>query len=130
MLSGCLADAKPMLRENSIVENSCSKDKVMDFYLNNINSTITNYEAETLEDYKNDLAEELIIYAMEKAVEKKQRNLAYVKGIMNSWIKKGITTLQEAKEEKPIRVPEEKQGNRYSIYEDVDFNKFYANMEE
>ena len=37
---------------------------------------------------------------MEKAVEKKIRNLGYIKAILNSWKNKGITTLAEAKEEK------------------------------
>lgn len=76
-------------------ENSAVK-----FYLNNINSTPVQKEMEILTSYLKELPEDLLIYGMEKAVENKARNLAYCKGIWNSWISKGITTLAEAKEEK------------------------------
>lgn len=75
------------------------KDEIVEFYLNNINPMPTAHELELLESYEQDTSHELIIYAMEKAVENKARSIAYVKGILNSWASKGITTLAEAKEE-------------------------------
>ena len=68
------------------------------FYLNNINSTPVEKEVEILESYEKELPEDLIIFAMQKAVENKARNLGYIKAILNSWKNKGITTLSEAKE--------------------------------
>ena len=77
-------------------------DVVMKFYLNNINSTPVIREIEILESYKEELPQDLILYAMEKAVENKGRSLGYIKGILNSWKSKGITTLAEAKEERKV----------------------------
>lgn len=77
-----------------------AKNPVLNFYLGNINSTPVEREVEILESYQEELPDDLIIYAMEKAIEKKARNLGYIKAILNSWKNKGITTLEEAKEEK------------------------------
>lgn len=145
MLSGCLADAKPMLNQYSIEESSIDKssidksscsieqnaNQVMQFYLSNINSTPVIKEVEILESYEKDLPQDLIIYAMEKAVERKQRNLAYIKGILNSWINKGITTLAEAQEEKPKvekREDPAKQDYRIRTDNEIDYTQFYANF--
>lgn len=127
--------AKPVLSENSIVENSIEEnssskpaaDEVMSFYLNNINSAITPYEAEVIEKYQKELPNDLIIYAMQKAVEQRARKISYIDSILSSWISKGITTLAEAKEE---RKPKESvEGNRvHNSYEDIDFEKYYANL--
>ena len=132
MLNQCLTDVKPTfnqysIEENSIEENSSSKqDNIMQFYLNNINSTPVIKEIEIMQSYKKDLPEDLIIYAMEKAVERKQRNLGYIKGILNSWISKGITTLAEAKEER--KPTEQKVDNRVHENKNVDWNRYIANL--
>ena len=92
---------------------SAQKDDIIDFYLNNINPMPTPHELELLESYEQDTSHELIIYAMEKAVEKKARSIAYVKGILNSWASKGITTLAEVKEQekpKPTNTGQEMQS--------------------
>lgn len=128
VLNQCLTDVKPTFNQYSIVENSIDKNSssVMQFYLNNINSTPVIKEIEILESYEKDLPQDLIVYAMEKAVEKKQRNLGYIKGILNSWISKGITTLSEAKEEKK----EEPASNKYRAetgqYENL--NQYYEDL--
>lgn len=57
-----------------------SGSKVMRFYLDNINSMPTPREAEILESYEADTPEELILYAMEKAVENKGRSLRLYQG--------------------------------------------------
>ena len=82
------------------VSDSCGDDlqEVIEFYNNNIGS-ITPYIVEVLSDYLKDLNKELIILAMKKSVEANKRFIQYIKGILNNWIKKGITTVVEAEEE-------------------------------
>jgi len=93
--------------------SASATNKTIKFYLDNINPMPTPREVEILESYENDTPEELIQYAMEKAVENKARSLGYIKAILNSWRAKGITTLAEAKEESKEK--DEKQG-RNSIH--------------
>lgn len=72
---------------------------VIDFYSNNI-GLMTPYGLKILESYLDEgIPAELIIYAMQKAVESNKRTIQYIKGILNSWSKKGIKTLIQAKEE-------------------------------
>ena len=102
-------------------------DVVMRFYLNNINSTPVIKEIEMLESYQKELPDDLILYAMEKAVENKGRSLGYIKGILNSWKSKGITTLAEAKEER--KPQEEKQDiQKYRSTDVIDYSRFYADI--
>lgn len=94
---------------------SATANKVFDFYLNNINSLPTMIEIEQLKSYQAEIGDDLICYAIEKAVENKSRSLAYIKGILNSWIKKGITTLEEAKEERKPTKEEQTTEERNEI---------------
>ena len=55
----------------------------------------------------NDLPEEMIIRAIELASEQNKRSLAYIKGILNSWIRKNYKTLAD--------VDNEKQNNKTTI---------------
>lgn len=72
---------------------------VIEFYNNNI-GLMTPYGLKILESYLEEgIPAELIIYAMQKAVESNKRTIQYIKGILNSWSKKGIKTLIQAKEE-------------------------------
>lgn len=72
---------------------------VIDFYSNNI-GLMAPYGLKILESYLEEgIPAELIIYAMQKAVESNKRTIQYIKGILNSWSKKGIKTLIQAKEE-------------------------------
>ncbi len=72
---------------------------VIDFYSNNI-GLMTPYGLKILESYLEEgISAELITYAMQKAVESNKRTFQYIKGILNSWSKKGIKTLIQAKEE-------------------------------
>ena len=146
MLNGSV---KPLsetpFNQNSIVENSIDKnrvvveeekeeknaataDKVMVFYLNNINQTPTPHEAEVIEKYQKELPDDLIIYAMEQAVENKARKISYISAILDRYIQNDITTLAEAKEKKKPK--EEKTDNRYRNTNEIDYEQFYANFEE
>ena len=92
--------------ENKKEEAATAKDEVIIFYLNNINSAITEFEAQRIAYYEGKLPPDLIIYAMEKAVKQKGRRLSYIEKILDTWIANDITTLAEAKEE---RKPTEKE---------------------
>lgn len=83
-----------------VVSDSCvdGLQKVIDFYNNNI-GMITPHGLEVLADYAKEMNEELVVFAMEKAVEADKRTIQYIKGILNNWSKKGIKTVIEAKKE-------------------------------
>ena len=73
---------------------------VFDIYFQNINPVPSSIEVDKIKELQNEYSEELICYAIEKAVERKVRNLSYIKAILSSWNSKGITTRKEAEEEK------------------------------
>ena len=83
-----------------IVSDSCDDGlrKIIKFYEDNI-GVITPYSFEILSSYLSEMNADVVIYAMQKAVDSKIRTLAYIKSILNSWSKKGIKTLIEAQEE-------------------------------
>ena len=60
---------------------------------------LTPYGLEILSDHAKSMPSELIILAMQKAVDANVRTMNYVKGILNSWEKKGIKTVLQAQEE-------------------------------
>lgn len=73
-------------------------DEVIDFYNENI-GMITAYGKEIFEDYLKEMPKELLIYAMQLAVEANARNIKYIKAILNNWVNAGVKTLIEAQEE-------------------------------
>lgn len=60
---------------------------------------LTPKTAEMIEDYQKDMQDDLICYAIDKAVMAKKRNPSYVFGILRNWSNKGIKTILMAKEE-------------------------------
>lgn len=72
--------------------------EIIDFYQNNI-GLITPYAVTLLESYLEDMPADLIILAMQKSVEANKRTIQYIKGILNSWNKKGIKTVIDAENE-------------------------------
>ena len=97
----CLANAKPMLRENRIEENRIAEkdvSKITKCYEDNI-GLITPATAELLLDYLKDMDKDLIIKAIKIASVNNKRSGRYVQGILNDWSKKGIKTLLEVENE-------------------------------
>lgn len=118
---------------NAVIGDSCvdGLQKVIDFFNNNIGA-ITPYGLETLADYLKDMDYEVIIYAMQKAVEANIKTIQYIKGTLNNWNKAGIKTLIQAQEEneKFKNKPKETTKKAYQNYEQRDiknFDNFYAN---
>lgn len=74
-----------------------SRKNAIEFYNNNIN-LLTPYEFQKLQDY-DDMEEELVIYAMQKATTANARNFNYIDSILRVWKAKGIKTLIQAQNE-------------------------------
>ena len=70
--------------------SSCIK-----FYMENINPLITAHEVELLQSYCNDLSEEVIIYAIQDAIEHKAMNMKYIKSILDRYIRQNIKTVEQ-----------------------------------
>ena len=106
---------------NGFQENdSCMNgfQKVSKFYEENIN-LLTPYTSKVLEDYTKELGSELVIYAMQLAVEANVRTIKYIKAILNNWSKANIRTLLEAKNETKI-INEKKDNSKKIKAEDVE----------
>ena len=119
--------------ENENVSDSCvdGLQEIIEFYNNNIGS-ITPFGLEILSDYAKEMQKELIILAMQKAVEADIRTIQYIKGILNNWNKKGIKTVADAeKEDKQFKQSSKKQIKnevQQREYSEDDFNNLYANV--
>ena len=120
------------------VDESCvdGLQEIIDFYNKNI-GLITPYGLEVLSDYTKEMPVDLIIYAMQKAVEANKRTIQYIKGILNNWTKNGIkSTLEAEKEDKQFRDNKQskqlktKSYNNYEQRKNIDFNKLYTNLGE
>lgn len=99
--------------------NTDNLQDIIDFYNNNI-GLITPYTLEILSDYAKDMENDVIIYAMKRAVESNARNINFIKTVLNNWYKSGVKTLIQAQEEnqhfknknKPIEETEEEKRAR------------------
>ena len=96
--------------------------KVIDFYQENI-GLITPYGVELFTTYVNEMPWEVIIFAMQKAVEANKKTIQYIKAILNNWQKAGIKTLADAKRESKVKNKMQDQRE----YDNLDF--LYKNME-
>ena len=121
------------VNDNVVVESDSCVDgfqSVIGFYENNI-GMLTPYGLQQPQSYYDDGVEvDVIILAMQKAVDNNSRNMNYIKAILNSWYKKGIKTLIEAKNEeqsfKQTKENKEKKSN-FQQREYADLNQLYVN---
>lgn len=112
---------------NDVVSDSCvdGLQEVIDFYSNNI-GFLNPYGLKILESYVEDMSSELVIYAMQIAVENNKKTISYIKAILNNWAKANIKTLEEAKRENKKKVNTDKQIEQRNYTED-EFESLYAN---
>lgn len=87
------------VKENITSINNKEKEeglkKIIDFYQNNI-TLIVNHVAEEMESFLDDgLESELIIAAMEEAVDRNKRNWKYIKTILNDCISNKVSTAKQ-----------------------------------
>lgn len=115
--------------DNDNVGDSCvdGLQEVIDFYSNNI-GFLNPYGLKILESYVEDMSSELVIYAMQIAVENNKKTISYIKAILNNWAKANIKTLEEAKRENKKKVNTDKQIEQRKYTED-EFESLYANKE-
>ena len=118
--------------DNVNVSDSCvdGLQEVIDFYSNNI-GFLNPYGLKILESYVEDMSSDLVIYAMQIAVENNKKTISYIKAILNNWSKANIKTLEEAKREnkkKVSKVSNDKQIEQRKYTED-EFESLYANQE-
>lgn len=76
-------------KQKVVVEISAIK-----FYEQNF-GLITPFIAEDIRYWCDDLSEEVVVKAMQIALEQNKRNMAYVKSILRDWHGKGLTTLEQ-----------------------------------
>ena len=115
--------------DNVNVSDSCvdGLQDIIDFYNNNI-GFLNPYGLKILESYVEDMSSELVIYAMQIAVENNKKTISYIKAILNNWSKANIKTLEEAKRENKKKVSNDKQIEQRKYTED-EFESLYANKE-
>jgi DnaD/phage-associated family protein len=82
-------------KEKSVVGQSVNIDKSINFYNKNIGG-ITPYVAEEMDSFIEDgIEEDLIIKAMQKAVDYGKASWGYAKGILNNCYKENIKTVEQ-----------------------------------
>lgn len=84
-------------QRESVNGNKVNSDAVL-FYQQNF-GIISPFVLESILDYVQDLGDELVVEAMKRALERNKSTWAYVKSILNSWHKKGIQTVEQARAE-------------------------------
>lgn len=114
------------------IEEELDKDKEINNSICNANETANDIEAvinfyiehfgdhnlmhlETIESYMDEMQPALVKHAMELAVQRDKRFFRYVRGILESWLSKGIKTLEDYEREelgrnKPCVQPQEDCG--------------------
>lgn len=70
------------------------------------------------------MTSDLIILAMQKAVEANKRTIQYIKGILNNWSKKGIKTVIDAEKE------DEQFRNRSTVLEETEEERMARKLKE
>lgn len=113
--------------DNDNVGDSCvdGLQEVIDFYSNNI-GFLNPYGLKILESYVEDMSSELVVYAMQIAVENNKKTISYIKAILNNWAKANIKTLEEAKRENKSKATNKATDRKYT---DSELEFLYANEE-
>lgn len=114
------------INNNNSISDGCvdGLEKVFDFYKSNIGD-ITPYIEKMLKSFSNNLNTDVLLYALEISVEANQKNIRYIKAILNNWTKANIKTLEEAKNESKNKKITKKLTERE--YGDDEFKGMYVN---
>lgn len=105
----------------TVTDTVTDKDikKMIEFYQNNVGE-LTPYNLQQLESYLDDFSVDVIIYAMQIAVEQNKRTVSYIKGILNNWHKKELHNLVEIQNE----------GKQVTVCEDLSDEEIIKYLEE
>lgn len=96
-------------------------------YENNI-APLTPITLQGLDDWLNDMSEDVVIYAIEEAVKNNKRNYRYIEAILRNHFNAGRTTLAEVQGAKKTY----NKGNEQSVYDDngLDYDEMEKLMRE
>lgn len=83
-------------RDSGLNETKNPHQQLFDFYAENFPSTST-FVIQNIEYDANDYGDELVLYAMQKAVLKNVNNYKYVQGILNGWERDEVKSVEQAK---------------------------------
>lgn len=78
-------------------EGQPGRENVFQFFESNGFGIIGGYIAEKITKWCDDLSDDLVLFAMQLAVEKGVTNLSYVESILRNWVNKKIYTVKDAK---------------------------------
>jgi len=84
-------------------------DNVISFYIDSLNDYNPN-NIQAIESYMDDMQPALVKKAIEIAVERDKRFFRYVRGILESWLSKGIKTIEEYEREE-LHKPQQREEN-------------------
>jgi DnaD/phage-associated family protein len=95
MQSDAIKGKESKVKESKEKENNIiAADNPFTFYENNF-GVLSSFIAEDLGQWVDDLNPELVIRAMQKALEQNKRQWGYVKSILNDWAKNKFTTIEQ-----------------------------------
>ena len=113
---------KEIKKEEQKEKNSNDLSDVIKFYENNID-LITQNKVMILSEYLDKFNKDIVIYAIQIAVEDKVRNIKYIETILENWLKANIKTLEEAKDYtkklKDYKAKKESKNNEETTEEQV-----------
>ena len=101
--------------------------RIVKLYENNI-APLTPITLQGLDDWLNDMSEDVVIYAIEEAVKNNKRNYRYIEAILRNHFNAGRTTLAEVQGAKKTY----HKGNEQIVYDDngVDYDELEKIMRE
>lgn len=101
--------------------------RIVKLYENNI-APLTPITLQGLDDWLNDMSEDVVIYAIEEAVKNNKRNYRYIEAILRNHFNAGRTTLVEVQGAKKTY----NKGNEQSVYDDngLDYDEMEKLMRE
>lgn len=114
---------KISIDKNSSVDAEIKK--IVNYYEDNIGQ-MGSYIFSEIESYLDDFNADVIIYAIEKAVDSNVKKWSYIKSILNNWHQSNLHTIAEVKAEKKPKKKEEQKIENRNYSEDF-FNNLYTN---
>ncbi|WP_100010163.1 DnaD domain-containing protein [Lentibacillus sediminis] len=108
--------ADPLIKQNERKPNQTKQPAAdaLAFFQENYGG-MSPFVAEEIMNWVNDVGDPLVLLAMKRSLEGGKKYWSYAKGILQAWMKKGITTVEEAKAEEQEfkRKQQQKQPRSY-----------------
>ncbi|WP_194841340.1 Lin1244/Lin1753 domain-containing protein [Salinibacillus xinjiangensis] len=114
--------------EETETDHSETTSDAIVFYQNNF-GVVNPYVTQELLSWIDDLGDEMVIEALSRALDRNKPNWSYAKSILQSWVKKNITTLEQAKAEE-VQFRNQQQKRYGSPKEDVQPDWFKKQLED